>query len=260
MQQTSAREFEGRVVLVTGGAGGFMGGPAARGFAEHGADIVLCDNHERRVQEMTARLQEETGSRVLGFHLDVADRPAVDRMLETATDQLGAIDILVNNAAENVLGPIHRTDPATWDRLIDVDLSACFYLIRQLLPGMIERGFGNIINITSVAAFIASRDEARGEAAYACAKAALHELTRSVAAEAGPYGVRCNAIAPGIMQSKWVQKHAERFEPELQRTPLRRFGTSQDIVEALLFLASDRRSGFITGEILNLSGGWYMRP
>ncbi len=253
------RELAGHVALVTGGAGAYIGGPAARGLALQGADIAICDIHQRRTALMVEALEKETGRRILGFPLDIADRKAVDHMIAETEARLGPVDVLVNNAAENVLGPLRSFDPKTWDRLIEVDLSACFYLIRKVMPGMVERGRGNIINITSVAAWMAARSEARGEAAYACSKAALHELTRSVAAEGGPYGVRCNAIAPGIIWSKFVQKHEARFRPELERTPLRRFGTSEDMVEAILFFASNRRSGFVTGEILNVSGGWYMR-
>ena len=169
-------EFDGKVALVTGGAGGAIGAPTARRFAEEGGKVVICDVHERRNRETADVLREQTGAEILDFHLDVADRRAVDDMLEETEKRLGPVDILINNAAENVLGPIRSYDPETWDRIIDVDLTACFYLIRRVFPGMLERRSGNILNISSVAGWIAALNPARGEAPYACAKAALHEL------------------------------------------------------------------------------------
>jgi len=124
----------------------------------------------------------------------------------------------------------------------------------------VERGGGSIINIASIAAWMGDPNPERGEPAYSAAKAALLSLTRNIAHEAGPHGVRCNAITPGLIWSQFVAKYADQFEPLKARTPLRRFGTTEDMVEAIMFLSSDRRSGFITGEALNVSGGFYMRP
>ena len=253
-------EFEGRTALVTGGGGACIGAPTALRFAEEGAAVVVCDLHERRNRKTAERIRQETGARALDFTLDIADRAAVDRMLERASRELPPIDILVCNAAENRLGKIAEYDPADWDRTIDVSLTANFYLARRLLPGMMERRRGNIVNISSIAGWIGDPNPERGEPAYSAAKAALFALTRNIAAEAGPYGVRCNAVAPGLIWSKFVAKYEEQFKPLVDQTPLRRFGTSEDVVEAIAFLASDRRSGFITGEALNVSGGWYMRP
>jgi NAD(P)-dependent dehydrogenase (short-subunit alcohol dehydrogenase family) len=256
----STRELEGRVALVTGGGGGCIGAPSARRLAREGCDIVICDVHERRNRETAGAIRKETGATVLDFALDIADRPAVDEMITTAVRELGSVDILVCNAAENRLGHIVDYDPADWDRTIEVSLSANFYLARRILPHMVERRRGAIVMISSIAGWIGDPNPERGEPAYAAAKAALFALTRNIAAEAGPFGIRCNAIAPGLIWSKFVERYAEQFQPLVAQTPMRRFGTSDDIVEAILFLVSDKRSGFITGEALNVSGGWYMRP
>ena len=252
--------FDDRVVLVTGGGGSCIGGPTALRFAEEGASVVVCDVHERRNREMAEKITKETGAKVLAFPLDIADRPAVDRMLAESERELGPVDVLVCNAAENKLGHMVSYDPADWDRTIDVSLTANFYLSRKVLPAMVERRRGNIVHVSSVAAFIGNPNEERGEPAYAAAKAALHALARNIAFEVGPHGVRCNAVAAGVIESRFVAKYAEQFESVKQETPLRRFGRSEDVVEAIQFLADDRRSGFITGEVLNVSGGWYMRP
>jgi NAD(P)-dependent dehydrogenase (short-subunit alcohol dehydrogenase family) len=254
------REFADRVVLVTGGGGGCIGGPTALRFAQEGAHVVVCDQHERRLREWAERTRKETSARVLDFHLDIADRPKVDRMIEETERQLGPVDLLICNAAENKLGHMVDYDPADWDRTIDVSLSANFYLARKVLPSMVERRHGGILNIGSIAAWVGDPNPDRGEPAYAAAKAALLSLTRNVAHEVGPSGVRCNAIALGLIWSRFVEKFDAQFRPLVEKTPLRRYGTTDDVIECILFLASDRRSGFITGEAINVSGGFYMRP
>lgn len=256
----SAPEFLDRVVLVTGGGGACIGGPTALRFAQEGASVAICDIHARRCAEWAERIRKETGMAVLDFHLDIADRPKVDRMLAEVEKQLGGVDVLVCNAAENKLGKIVGYDMTDWDRTLDVSLTANFFLARRVLPGMVARRRGNIVNISSVAGWIGNPNEKDGEPAYAAAKAALFALTRNIAHEVGPHGIRCNAIAPGLIWSRFVEKFDADFRPLVDQTPLRRYGRSEDVVEAVLFLASDRRAGFITGEALNVSGGWYMRP
>ena len=248
-------EFEGRVALVTGGAGDGIGSAAVERLAAAGAAVVVVDEHERRTKEVSERIAAATGSRVVGMPGDIADRDRMDEILSVTAEQLGPVDILVNNAALNVLGDVVDFDPADWDRVLEVDLTACFYLTRRTLPAMIERRRGSIVNVTSVAGYIGSGREGP----YAASKAALHSLTRSVAFEAGPHGVRCNAVATGIIWSKFVRKYAGRLESEMERTPLRRFGEPAEVAELIAFLISER-SGFITGETINISGGWYMRP
>jgi 3-oxoacyl-[acyl-carrier protein] reductase len=229
-------------------------------FAQEGADLVICDLHEGRNKEWAERIRSETSARVLDFHLDIGDRDAVDGMIAAADEELGGVDVLICNAAENKLGHLVEYDPGDWDRTIDVSLSANFYLTRKVLPGMVERRRGNLIYISSVAGWIGNPNEEEGEPAYSVAKAGLFSLMRNVAAEVGPHGIRANAIAPGLLDSRFVRKFADQFEPLRQKTPLRKFGTGQDVVEAALFLASEHRASFITGESLNVSGGWYMRP
>jgi NAD(P)-dependent dehydrogenase (short-subunit alcohol dehydrogenase family) len=258
--QATGNEFDGAVVLVTGGGGSCIGGPTALRFAQEGANLVICDQHERRNWEMAEHIRKQTGARVLDFHLDIADRPKVDAMIAETERELGRVDVLICNAAENKLGHMVDYDPADWDRTIDVSLNANFYLARKVLPGMVARRRGNIVNIASVAGWIGNPNEQEGEPAYAVAKAGLLALTRNIAHEVGPHGIRCNAVAPGLIWSRFVEKFQDQFQPLLEKTPLRCFGQSEDIVEAILFLASDKRSRFITGEALNVSGGWYMRP
>jgi len=207
---------------------------------------------------VAADIAAETGARVLPFPGDIADRPRMRAVINEIEASLGPVDVLVNNAAENVLAPIREFTMEDWDRVLDVDLTAPFHLVRLLLPGMIERKRGAIVNISSIAGWLGDANEGR-EAPYASAKSALFSLTRSIAFEGGPFGVRCNAVAPGLIWTKFVARYADQFKAEVDRTPLRRFGQPEEVAELVAFLGSDR-SSFITGEAVNISGGWYMRP
>ena len=248
--------FEGRVALVTGGAGSGIGSAVCRRFASEGAAVVVMDDHERRTTETVEHLRGEFDTPVLAAPLSVTDRPGVDALVERVAAELGPVDVLVNNAAINVQGSVFDYDPADFDAVIDVDLTACWYLMRAVLPGMRELGRGAIVNVTSVSAYTGGRGR---EGPYSAAKAALQELTRSVAIEAGPYGIRCNAVAPGWIWSKFLEKHEERVRAEMERTPLRRWGTPEDVAGVIAFLASED-AAFVTGEIVNVSGGWYLSP
>jgi NAD(P)-dependent dehydrogenase (short-subunit alcohol dehydrogenase family) len=249
-------EFLGHIALVTGGAGAAIGSATCRVLAAHGAAVIVLDEHERRTHQTVNALTEEFGVPAFPVVTDVADRAGVDRGLAEAQAALGPIDILVNNAAVNVQGSIFDYRPEDWDRVIDVDLTACWYLMRVLAPQMRDRRWGSIVNVTSVAAYIGGNGR---EGPYGAAKAALHDLTRAVAIEGGPYGVRCNSVAPGLIRSKWVDKQAERYQPFADATPLRRHGEPEDVANTIAFLVS-AESAHITGQIINVSGGWYLTP
>lgn len=249
-------EFVGRVALVTGGAGAAIGSATCRVLASYGAAIVVLDNHERRTKETAGAIRDKYGVPALPVVADIGDRAASDRAIAEARREFGAVDILVNNAAINIQGSIFDYDPGDWDKVINVDLTAAWYLIRMLVGDMRSRGWGSIVNVTSVAAYIGGNGR---EGPYGAAKAGLNDLTRAVAIEGGPYGIRCNAVAPGLIRSKWVDAQAERYQSFIEETPLRRHGTPEDVANTIAFLVSDE-SAHITGEIVNVSGGWYLRP
>ena len=253
---SSSTRFADRTVLVTGAAGDGFGRATAERFASEGANVVVTDIHERRTNEVTEQLQKTYGAdRVLGLPLDVADRAGIDEVLSVANERFGSVDILVNNAAINVVTPATDMDPADWDRTLAVDISGPWYLIRSVMPGMRANQRGRIVNVTSIAAYL----HAAGEGPYAAAKAALHSLTRTIAGEGGPDGIRCNAVAPGFVWSKFVRKYADQFQGEMDRTPLGRFAEPEEVASVVAFLSSDE-SSFITGETIAVTGGWYMRP
>ncbi len=256
MSANGQGRFDGRVALITGAAGAGIGSAIANRLASEGAAIIAVDHHEGRTTEVVKRLTADYDVGVAGYAIDVTDRPAVDDMLARATDALGDIDIVVNSAAINVQGSIFDYGVTDFEQVVAVDLTACWYLIRQTIGTMRRIGRGSIVNIGSVAAYNGGRGR---EAPYSASKAALHELTRSVAIEGGPYGIRCNAIAPGLIWSKFVEKHKARFEVEAEATPLRRHGQPEEIANVAAFLVSDE-SSYITGEVINVSGGWFLSP
>jgi 3-oxoacyl-[acyl-carrier protein] reductase len=249
-------EFAGRVVVVTGGAGAGIGSATCRRFAQLGAAIAVVDEHGPRATRVADDLHREFDVAVCAVAVDVADRADVDVALATVHQQLGPVDILVNNAAINTQGSIFDYDPDVFERVLAVDLTACFYLSRMVLPAMRDRGWGRIVNVSSVAAYMGGSGR---EPAYSVAKAGLNELTRAVALEGGPHGIRCNAVAPGLVNSKWVEKQRERYDTFLKTTPLRRHAEPVDVANTIAFLCSDE-SAHITGEIVTISVGWYLRP
>jgi len=247
--------FEGRVALVTGAAGSGIGRATARRLAAEGAAVAVTDVHAGRTAATVDELRAEfPDAPIVGHPMDAGDRDAIDAVLAAVTTELGPVDLLVNNAAVNVLGLVVDYDPDDWDRVLAVDLSGCWYLSKRVLPGMIAGGRGSIVNVSSVASALGGGGT---EGPYAAAKAGLQSLTRTIAAEAGPHGVRANAIAVGIVWTKFVEKHADRLAPEAERTPLRRLGQPDEIAAVAAWLASEE-SSFVTGATVNASGGWYM--
>jgi NAD(P)-dependent dehydrogenase (short-subunit alcohol dehydrogenase family) len=249
-------EFAGRVALVTGAAGHGIGQGIARRLAAGGATVIVTDSHERRTREVADAMAGDYDAVVAGYPMDVTDRPRVAEVLDEVSRKYGPVQILVNNAAWNVLGDIFQYDFADWDRVIDVDLTGPFNTTRLALPGMRAAGSGAIVNISSIGADLAAGS---GELPYAVAKGGLNTMTRQVAKVGGPHGIRCNAVALGLVTgTRFTDLRPELIAQVAPQIPLGRPGTAADVVEAAIFLASDRAS-FITGEILNVSGGFYMR-
>jgi 3-oxoacyl-[acyl-carrier protein] reductase len=246
-----------KVAVVTAAAGGGIGKATATRLAEEGAIVVVTDSHERRTRETVEELTARFPGRIDGFALDVSRRDEIDRTVGEIAARRGRIDVLVNNAGINVLGNVDQIKVEDWSRILEVNLTGAFHLIRAVLPAMRRQRSGSIINVSSVAAWAVLGGS---DAPYAAAKAGLLALTRSVAAEFGPDGIRCNAVAPGIVLTKWVQKNMSPWvERQADHTPLRRLGRPEDIAAAIAFLASDDAS-FVTGEALTISGGLYMHP
>ena len=250
-------EFGGRVALVTAAAGAGIGQAVARRLAAGGAHVVVTDVHERRTQEVAEAIANDYPDvRVAGYAMDASDRQRIDAVVADVGRTLGPIQILVNNAAINVVGSIFDYDPQDWDWCVAVNLSGPWYLCRVTMPVMRDAGGGVIVNMSTYAPDVGGGGV---EAPYAVTKGGLNALTRSCAIEGGPHGIRVNAVSMGVVSgTKFIDDNPQIGERLLPQTPLGSHATTADIAEATAFLASDR-AAHVTGEILNVAGGIYMR-
>jgi 3-oxoacyl-[acyl-carrier protein] reductase len=236
--------LDGKGVLVTAAAGTGIGFATARRCKEEGAHVVLSDKHERRLAEAT----KELGA--LGVPCDVTDDGAVRELFARAADELGGIDVVVNNAGLGGTAELHTMTDEQWSAVIDVTLNGTFRCLRAALEHMYERGRGVIVNNASV---IGWRAQA-GQAHYAAAKAGVMALTRSAAVEAARRGVRVNAVAPSLAMHEHLAKvTTEELLDELAtREAFGRAAEPWEVANVIVFLASDY-SGYMTGEVVSVS-------
>jgi meso-butanediol dehydrogenase / (S,S)-butanediol dehydrogenase / diacetyl reductase len=243
--------FSDQVVLITGGGSG-IGREMALRFAHEGASLVVAD---RRIAAAngTVDLIAEQGGSALATETDVSQSDQVEAMAQQALERFGKVDILVNNAGLSVGDTILDFDEADWDLNVDVVLKAVYLCSRALLPQMIERGHGVILNIASVNGLMAI-----GESAYSAAKAGMISLTGNMAIHYGDKGVRVVCIAPGTIETPIWSERLKREPHAMDHIrpwyPLGRVGTSEDVAKAALFLCSDDAS-WITGITLPVDGG-----
>jgi 3-oxoacyl-[acyl-carrier protein] reductase len=249
-----AGALAGRVVLVTGSSRG-IGARVAILAAAEGARVAV---HHRQSEDGARRTLD--GVRAAGsdgevFDADLTDGSAAEQLVERVLARFGRLDGLVNNAGRTQVGPFLDLDPTEWDAVIRTDLTAAFHTCRAALPSMLERGSGAIVNVASRLGQMGIRETA----AYSAAKAGLIGLTRSLAAEFGPRGVRVNAVAPGIVETGMTTDLAasEEGRRRLAGMPLGRLGRPEEVAPAVVFLLSDAASLFL-GQTLNPNGGGYM--
>lgn len=238
-------------VLVTGGAGG-IGGAVCREFAAAGYKVAI--NYFKSEDAANKLVEEilESGGIAKAYKADVSQPAEVSKMVVDVMADLGHVDVLINNAAVAFQGLLTDTTDAIYDRLMDVNMKGAFNATKAVLPGMINRKDGVIINISSMWGEVG----ASCEVAYSASKAALLGFTKSLAKEVGPSGIRVNCISPGVVDTPMNSAHSERDMEELSNeTPLERIGKPEEIAKATLFLASENAS-FITGQILGVNGGF----
>lgn len=244
--------LDGRKVLVTGGSRG-IGRATALLFAEAGADVALNYVSNQKAAEEVLKSVEKLGRRCLVYKADMSARSDVDRMVGDVLAKWGELDTLVNNAGVWTYLEMGRMDDAVYRETIGINVDGVFYATNAVVPAMKEHGRGWIINVTSTAGV-------RGEAFhshYAASKGALHALTKSLAVELAPFGIRVNAVAPGWVDTDMSAPSFSEpgFKEKVRQTiPLRRIPPAEDIAGPILFLASDL-ARHVTGEILDVNGG-----
>lgn len=248
----SRLELNGKVAVVVGGTSG-IGLAIAKGMAEAGADVVPTSRRIDSVEAAAVEI-EERGRRSVRLASDVSDRASLQRVLEETVSAFGQVDILVNSAGRTKRAPTLDFSEEDWNDIIDTNLTGTLRAAQVFGRHMLERESGSIINIASLSSFVALHEVA----AYSASKAAVASLTKSLAIEWGPRGVRVNAIAPGVFRTALNQKlldETERGREFLLRTPMRRFGNVDELAGAAIFLASDAAS-FVNGEIIAVDGGF----
>ncbi|MGJ7472298.1 SDR family NAD(P)-dependent oxidoreductase [Pseudomonas fulva] len=242
----------GRTALVTGAARG-IGHAIATALGQAGARVGVCDLDAEAAEAAAARLRE-AGIEAIGVGADVADEVQVQAMVNQVEALLGGVDILVNNAGIVSTGPLLEVTTAEWNRVMAIDLNSVFFCAKAVLPGMMARQSGRIINIASVAG--KRGGGLLGNSCYAAAKGAVIALTKGLAREAGPYAITVNAVSPALTDTEMTSALAPQARAEvLAQMPLGRAGTPRDIAAAVCFLAS-REAGFVTGEIMDVDGGF----
>ena len=246
-------DLSGKVAVVTGGGSG-IGRQMAEGLAEAGADLVLCARKAERCEQAAAEL-EQLGVRALGLACDVRDPDQIQAVVRRTLDELGHVDVLVNNAG-TVWGATPEDMPLEgWQKVVDVNLTGAFLFAQAAGRVMIERGGGAIVNIASVAGLHGAPPEFVNTVVYHASKGGVIAFTRDLAWKWAQHGIRVNAIAPG-----WFPSDMSRFVLDLQgeelvrRVPLRRFGGPEDLKGAVVFLASPA-SAYVTGHTLVVDGG-----
>lgn len=237
-------------VLITGASRG-IGAACAAAFGKAGYDVAVNYNRSKDKAETVAAELRQFGVRSCAVCADVSDSAQVKAMFDAVRLELGAVDVLVNNAGIAMYGLLTDMSDSDWDRMISSDLSSVFYCCREALPDMIRSHAGAIINIASMWGEVG----ASCEAAYSAAKAGVIGLTKALAKEVGPSGIRVNAVSPGVVITDMMSGFTEDDISALRADiPLGTLGKPEDIARAVLYLASDEAS-YITGQVLSVNGG-----
>jgi len=246
-------DLTGRTAIVTGGGRG-LGEQMAVGFAEAGANVVLCSRKHEACQEVSERLQE-LGVQSLAMQCDVTNPAQIQQVVDETMKQFHSIDILVNNSGATWGAPADQMPLEAWRKVMEVNVTGTFLMSQAVGRVMIQQKRGKIINIASVAGLGGTDPRYMDTIGYNTSKGAVITFTKDLACKWGPYNIHVNAIAPGFFPTKMSKVLIERGHDKiLEATPLRRFGTENDLKGAAVFLAS-QASDFITGEVLVVDGG-----
>jgi NAD(P)-dependent dehydrogenase (short-subunit alcohol dehydrogenase family) len=249
---SSLFDLTGRVAVVAGGTSG-IGRTLALGLAQAGADVVATGRRANLVSEISAEIQS-VGRRTLVHTLDAGSRQSVDALRDAVLAQFGRMDILVNAAGQTFRQQTHTVAEQDWNRIMDINVTGTLRTCQSFFEPLQASGRGRVINIASLTSYVAFREVT----AYAASKSAVLGFTRNLAIEWAPLGINVNAIAPGVFRTELnsaLLDGTERGRELLLRTPMKRFGRTEELVGAAILLASDA-SSFITGQCITVDGGF----
>ncbi|MFC0522991.1 SDR family oxidoreductase [Pontibacillus salicampi] len=249
-------DLTGKTAIITGGGRG-LGAQIADALSDAGANVVLCSRKREACEEVANQLSEQYGNKTLALACDVTNQAQVEEVVAQAKEQFGSIDILFNNSGATWGAPTLDMPLDAWNKVMNVNATGTFLMSQAVGREMVEQKSGKIVNIASVAGLGGADSRFMETVGYNASKGAIITLTKDLAVKWGSYGVNVNAIAPGFFPTKMSKVVLEQGgDYILDRTPLNRFGSEEDLKGAALFLASDA-SNYVTGDVLVVDGGMH---